>query len=329
MDNIYSGSGTQGSSGMRVTTPQTSTLNRGQQAWGTLTPDFVRNGTAPYYSDHDLFIWPQDFTDPFGVIYNVIADSNSWTGNYVDIPSGGDFNYFNNMYMLGRTGSSSPANQIVAGSNIPAGPVVVEFSYKCPSITSFLVNIKANGTTVGAVTPSCTTSYQTATVSADFTSYSGQAFGFALGAGEVDVAWMAIVPIGTVPGNLLTFAPGVTMDWNQTTPDTLSISVLADDTSPFYIRANGDITLNSLRGTATLWGASDADIVATSGNVNITAENSVSRVNIDTSGVGTTFGGQVQMDNITGHGTKGPVCSDASGNLYVSTNNTGTGAPCP
>jgi len=71
----------------------------------------------------------------------------------VDIPSGGNFNYFNNMYMLGRTGSSSPANQIVAGSNIPAGPVVVEFSYKCPSITSFLVNIKANGTTVGAVTP--------------------------------------------------------------------------------------------------------------------------------------------------------------------------------
>jgi len=53
MDNIYVGSGSAGSTGMRVTTPQTSTLNRGQQAWGTLTPDFVRNGTAPYYSDHD------------------------------------------------------------------------------------------------------------------------------------------------------------------------------------------------------------------------------------------------------------------------------------
>jgi len=206
MDNIYVGSGGSTSTGMRVTTPQTSTLNRGQQAWGTLTPDFVRNGTAPYYSDHDLFIWPQDFTDAFGVIYNVIADSNSWTGNYVDIPSGGNFNYFNNMYMLGRTGSSSPANQIVAGSNIPAGPVVVEFSYKCPSLTSFLVNIKANGTTVGAVTPSCTTSYQTATVSADFTGYSGDAFGFALGAGEVDIAWMAIVPLGNVNAKTVTLA---------------------------------------------------------------------------------------------------------------------------
>jgi hypothetical protein len=217
MDNIYVGSGSAGSTGMRVTTPQTSTLNRGQQAWGTLTPDFVRNGTAPYYSDHDLFIWPQDFTDAFGVIYNVIADSNSWTGNYVDIPSGGNFNYFNNMYMLGRTGSSSPANQIVAGSNIPAGPVVVEFSYKCPSITSFLVNIKANGTTVGAVTPSCTTSYQTATVSADFTGYSGDAFGFALGAGEVDIAWMAVEPIGTVLGNVLTFGVGGgTIDYGNT-----------------------------------------------------------------------------------------------------------------
>jgi hypothetical protein len=136
----------------------------------------------------------------------VIADSNSWTGNYVDIPSGGNFNYFNNMYMLGRTGSSSPANQIIAGSNIPAGPVVVEFSYKCPSLTSFLVNIKANGTTVGAVTPSCTTSYQTATVSADFTGYSGDAFGFALGAGEVDIAWMAIVPLGNVNAKTVTLA---------------------------------------------------------------------------------------------------------------------------
>jgi hypothetical protein len=207
MDNIYSGSGNQGSSGMRVTTPQTSTLNRGQQAWGTLTPDFVRNGTAPYYSDHDLFIWPQDFTDTSGVIYNVIADTNSWTGNYVDLPSGGGFNYFNNMYMLGRTGSSSPANQIVVGSNIPAGPVVVEFSYKCPVISTFNVAILANGTTIAGPTPtSCSTSYQTATIAADFTSYSGEAFGIVFGTGEVDVAWMAIEPVGNVNAKSVTLA---------------------------------------------------------------------------------------------------------------------------
>ena len=294
MDNIYVGSGSAGSTGMRVTTPQTSTLNRGQQAWGTLTPDFVRNGTAPYYSDHDLFIWPQDFTDAFGVIYNVIADSNSWTGNYVDIPSGGNFNYFNNMYMLGRTGSSSPANQIVAGSNIPAGPVVVEFSYKCPSITSFLVNIKANGTTVGAVTPSCTTSYQTATVSADFTSYSGQAFGFALGAGEVDIAWMAVEPIGNMNVNSVTFAPGVTVDWNQTGGDTLTFKLNHDASSSVAFVVNGSITN-----------------VAGSGSYSISAG---SQIILQAPGVG--------------GGTKGPACIDASGVLSIG-NNTGTGAPCP
>lgn len=40
------------------------------------------------------------------------------------------------------------------------------------------------------------------------------------------------------------------------------------------------------------------------------------------------FHGPMQMDNLTGHGTKGPVCADASGNLYIG-NNSGVGAPCP
>ena len=71
---------------------------------GILTPDFVRNGTAPYYSDHDLFIWPEDFTDIFGTIINVVADTNSWTGNYAVIAAASDLNYFNDMYMLGRSG---------------------------------------------------------------------------------------------------------------------------------------------------------------------------------------------------------------------------------
>jgi len=68
----------------------------------------------------------------------------------------------------------------------------------------------------------------------------------------------------------------------------------------------------------TLDGFAGVDIYSSSG-----------QVVLDHVGNGTIFGGQVQMNYITGHGTKGPVCSDASGNLYVSTNNTGTGAPCP
>ena len=207
MDNIYDGSQVQGSSGMWSTTVMTQTLNRGRQAWGTLTPDFIRSGTAPYYSDHDLFIWPQDLTDIYGYEFNVVADSNSWTGNYAAIPVAGyDLMYFNNMYMLGRTNT----NQIYAGSNIPAGKVLVYFSYKCPSITTFTATVRAygGGTTVGGpAVESCTTSYQTASIVADFSSYLSQALDLNISAGEVDIAWMAIKPLGaatftsaTIPG---------------------------------------------------------------------------------------------------------------------------------
>jgi len=187
-----------------VATPQTQTLNRGRQAWGTLTPDFIRNGTAPYYSDHDLFFWPEDFANP-STIYSVVADTNSWTGNYVDIPSGGDFYYFNTMYMLQRGTGGNP-NHILAGQNIPAGPVVVSFSHKCPVLTSFDVTIKAIGvgTTVGGpTTVSCSTSYQTDSIMADFTSYSGQALDLVIGSGDVKIAWMAVMPYA--PG---AFTPG-------------------------------------------------------------------------------------------------------------------------
>jgi hypothetical protein len=198
MDNIYDGSQHQGSSGMWSTAVMTQNLNRGRQAFGTLTPDFIRNGTTPYYSDHDLFIWPQDFTDIYGYLFNVAADTSSWTGNYAAIPVGGfDLMYFNNMYMLGRTST----NQIYAGSNIPAGKIMVYFSYKCPTITSFTATIRTYGggsSTGGPAAESCSSSYQTASIAADFTSYPGQALDLNISAGEVDIAWMAIKPIGAV-----------------------------------------------------------------------------------------------------------------------------------
>ncbi len=215
MDNIYEGSNHQGSSGMWSTTVMAQTLNRGHQPFGTLTPDFIRNGTAPYYSDHDLFIWPQDFTDIYGYQFNVAADTNSWTGNYAAIPVGGyDLFYFNNMYMLGRPvfscNTGGNCNQIYAGQNIPAGPVLVEFSYKCPSITSLTATIRAYGTgaTVGGpAVLSCSTTYRTASILADFTSYASQAFDLNISTGEVDISWMAIKPYGaatltnaTIPG---------------------------------------------------------------------------------------------------------------------------------
>ena len=44
--------------------------------------------------------------------------------------------------------------------------------------------------------------------------------------------------------------------------------------------------------------------------------------------VHTPIGSASGVGGITGIGTKGPVCADATGNLYIG-NNTGVGAPCP
>ena len=208
MDNHYHGTQGQGSSGIWHTIPQAQTIERGDQPRGVLTPDFIRNGTLPYRSDRELWKWPQDFTNINGVLYSVVADSNSLTGNYVAIPNSGplDLYYFNDEFMLGKgvsgctPNTNGNCNQMYAGTDFPAGPVLVEFSYKCPSITTFNATIKAfgTGTAVSSVTAtSCSTSYATQTISADFTSYTGQAFDLNLSAGEVDIAWMDMLPIGS------------------------------------------------------------------------------------------------------------------------------------
>ena len=49
---------------------------------------------------------------------------------------------------------------------------------------------------------------------------------------------------------------------------------------------------------------------------------------ITDAGAGIQLNGLVQMPAITGFGTKGPVCVDTAGALYVG-NNSGVGAPCP
>ena len=213
VDNIVDGSYGSTSSTMFPTTEMTQTLNRGRQAFGTWTTDFLRNGTDPYFSDHDLMIWPQDLTDIYGYNFKVVPDIDSIvSGSYAVIPAGGyDLSYFNNMYMLQRTNN----NRIYAGGttpNLPAAPVQVQFSAKCPVITTFTakVNSIGGGVTTLSTLPitTCSTSYQTFTMPvADFTSHSGEAFDLSLSDGDVDIAWIVPRPIGgvtftgvTVPG---------------------------------------------------------------------------------------------------------------------------------
>ena len=236
MDNIVDASYGSTSSTMFPTTEMTQTLNRGRNAFGTWTTDFLRNGTDPYFSDHDLMIWPQDLTDIYGYNFKVVPDTDSIvSGNYAVIPAGGyDLSYFNNMYMLQRTNN----NRIYAGGttpNLPAGPVQVQFSAKCPVITTFTakVNSIGGGVTTLSTLPitTCSTSFQTFTMPvADFTSHSGEAFDLSLSDGDVDIAWIAPLPVANTPA---WFTSGSTSDgrWVKDPTGTItergSISVTA------------------------------------------------------------------------------------------------------
>jgi len=101
------------------------------------------------------------------------------------------------------------------------------------------------------------------------------------------------VPIGTVNANQITFAPGVECDWGLSNGDTFTCSVNSGG-NPFNIlNSGGPIQLQS-GGEMTLDGFAGVDIYSSSG-----------QVILDYVGNGTIFGGQVQMNYITGHGTKG------------------------
>ena len=145
---------------------------------------------------------------------------------------------------------------------------------------------------------------------------------------------------------------GNVVDYGLTLPDFVVIQgPVGVNTAGVIIEGNGSsgIGIN----TTTALGGVDGPIVIESG-VGVTIEGDVTgggtAVNITTPATGTANieihnatngntniqndGGKlnilapVTMTGITGHGTKGPVCVDASGNLYVG-NNSGVGAPCP
>ena len=159
-------------------------------AFGTIKGDFVQSGNVatPYFSQEDLLFFPEDLMIS-GTATTVTADANSLTGRYVAMPSFNSFSQFNNIF-----GRNAVIGNTQAGSIVPATNVTAYVSYKCPSIASFSFGLQANGTTIGTNTLSCTTSYQTGSYSANLSSYSGQNLSFFFNNGEVDVAWIALVP---------------------------------------------------------------------------------------------------------------------------------------
>ena len=131
---------------------------------------------------------------------------------------------------------------------------------------------------------------------------------------------------------LFTFATGAACDWAQTTADTFSCILAHDSGSGLTMYSSGFAQFGSSGGSAEFGvsgGSSDANILnGGTGDINIYTRALGGKINIDVYGNGTTFGGPVQMKAITGHGNKGPICTDTSGNLYVGSNS-GGGAPCP
>lgn len=136
----------------------------------------------------------------------------------------------------------------------------------------------------------------------------------------------------------LTIASGVAVDYNvdsNATFNSVALNAGAGGLATLYL-GNPYQLVYSVGGSSVFLGDVGGHGMETyvrtggSNTMHLQTYNGSSATDIMTLGSGgTTFGGQVQMNAITGHGSKGPVCSDASGNLYVSTNNTGTGAPCP
>ena len=179
-------------------------------AIGRVTADAIFDGNyTTLYNHNDLLFWPQDFiVNPAGSYSTYLTfDSAS--------PSGAEFILNNTVFPLNFTQFpfASTTQQLLVGTNLPAGQANVYFMAKCQSpTTSFTLNVKTStNTVVGTTTQACNTTLQNYTMTADFTAVSGQAVGFTGGnANNVLVAWIAIRPYIHDVNSLLIPGPDAT-----------------------------------------------------------------------------------------------------------------------
>jgi len=182
------------------TRPAAINVTRGKALVGQVATDFIRSGnvSSPYFNDTDLFFWPDDFQWLTGSP-SISADANSLSGKYTAITasnSAASFSLFN--VHTGNPNNSLGRAMICsspAGCEIPATSVIVYVSAKCPSGTSFNLQVRATNTTVTNATIPCSTSYTTNAVTANLTNYSGSYLQLYFGVtSETDVAWVALRP---------------------------------------------------------------------------------------------------------------------------------------
>ncbi|HUX45670.1 MAG TPA: glycosyl hydrolase family 28-related protein [Terracidiphilus sp.] len=183
------------------TRPIAQNITRGSGPWGHISADFIRSGNAatPYANLEDLLFFPEDVRWSSGVTPVIVKDSTSLSGEYAAMnttvftmsfanPANSVLDSYAGNYVIGGT----TAGQM----NVPATKVTVYASVKCPTLTTFSFQIKAGSTVVANATPACSTSYTTASLTADLSANSGQNFEFQLGSGsgEVDWAYVAVRP---------------------------------------------------------------------------------------------------------------------------------------
>jgi hypothetical protein len=182
--------------GIPQSRPAALNLNRGVEPVGRLSTDFVRSGnvSTPYFNDQDLFFTPRDVIWGNGNPQPT-QDSTSLTGQYEALMSGGSiYGFATYSYAQSNTSQAMISATPTAGQ-IPAANVTVYFSAKCPSLTTYTLNVKAGSTTVASVALPCSTTYTTQAVGVNLSSYAGTAFTFTLtSSGEVDFSWMAVRP---------------------------------------------------------------------------------------------------------------------------------------
>ncbi len=195
-------------------------IYKGDGVANELSTDFLTSGNAatPWKNNSDLWLWPQDLianTVDGCTSYTscVVADSTvpitkaylNWT------PNGGSGLITYSWAQFEACGGTN--YNAVVGACIPATKVTIYYSGMCPSGPSFQFSgwVTGGGGLQFDQTSSCTTAYQTYSVTADLSGVTlGRALGFGNnGSNTARIAWIAIVPYqnanringGTVPAS--------------------------------------------------------------------------------------------------------------------------------
>jgi len=184
--------------GQQPSLPQSCSAVNSRQAYAFVHDSaFVANGDeqTPYNNQSDLWIWPQDIYSGGGVnsAGYVVADSTSETGTHLNVPSGG----INIVSLNNGPNSQITIGQTNQGPNLPATKVHACAKMKLLSGgPGIYFTLTANGTNVGQVNPSLTSSWGTYCFDADLTSYNGEAASFSVGASGTfaELAWISVHP---------------------------------------------------------------------------------------------------------------------------------------